>query len=68
MKPLFFVGSSRDDIREFPEAVKDATGFALYLAQMGDRVVDFGKTRTRRGVRGGASRSPKQTSAGHSKS
>jgi phage-related protein len=37
MKPLFFVGSSREDLREFPEDVKDATGFALYLAQAGDR-------------------------------
>ena len=37
MKPLFFVGSSREDLRDFPEEVKDATGFALYLAQLGDR-------------------------------
>ena len=37
VKPLYFVGSSRDDLREFPEAVKDATGFALYLAQHGER-------------------------------
>lgn len=37
VKPLFFIGSSRDDLREFPDDVKDATGFALYLAQLGDR-------------------------------
>jgi phage-related protein len=37
VKPLFFVASARDDLRAFPEAVKDATGFALYLAQIGDR-------------------------------
>lgn len=34
-KPLFWVGSSRKDIREFPEEVKDAVGFALFQAQSG---------------------------------
>ena len=34
-KPLFWVGSSREDLREFPEDVKDAFGYALYLAQTG---------------------------------
>ena len=37
MKPLFFVGSARGDLQEFPEEVKDALGFALYFAQMGDK-------------------------------
>lgn len=37
MKPLFFVGSARADLRGFPEDVKDAIGFALHLAQMGDK-------------------------------
>ena len=36
VEQLFFVGSARDDLRAFPEDVKDATGFALYLAQVGD--------------------------------
>lgn len=31
MKPLFFVGSSQADLRAFPEEVKDAMGYALYL-------------------------------------
>lgn len=34
-KPLFWIGSSRDDLRGFPEDVKDAFGYALYLAQTG---------------------------------
>ena len=34
-KPLFWVGSSIEDLREFPEDVKQAFGYALYLAQMG---------------------------------
>jgi phage-related protein len=35
-KPVFFVGSSRDDLRALPEDVKDAFGYALYLAQVGE--------------------------------
>ena len=34
-KPLFWVGSAREDLREFPEDVMDAFGYALYLAQTG---------------------------------
>jgi len=37
MKPLFFVGSTRGDLRALPDEVKDALGFALYCAQIGDR-------------------------------
>ncbi|TAK23919.1 MAG: addiction module toxin RelE [Chloroflexota bacterium] len=37
MKPLYFVGTSRDDLSAFPEEVKDSTGYALYLAQLGDK-------------------------------
>lgn len=37
MKPLFFVGSARENLKAFPEEVKDATGYALYLAQMGEK-------------------------------
>jgi phage-related protein len=36
LKPLFFVGSSRDDLRGVPEDVRDVFGYALYLAQMGE--------------------------------
>ncbi|HEV3443946.1 MAG TPA: type II toxin-antitoxin system RelE/ParE family toxin, partial [Gemmataceae bacterium] len=35
LKPLFWIGSSRDDLRAFPEAVKDVMGFALFQAQRG---------------------------------
>ncbi len=34
-KPLSFVGSSRNDLREFPEDVKVDIGYALHEAQMG---------------------------------
>ena len=34
-KPLFWVGSSLKDLRDFPEEVKDVIGFALYQAQRG---------------------------------
>jgi phage-related protein len=37
VKPLFFIGSSHEDLSAFPEAVKDVTGYALYLAQLGDK-------------------------------
>lgn len=36
-KPLFWVGSSREDVREFPEPVKKTIGFALALAQEGGK-------------------------------
>jgi phage-related protein len=35
VKPLVWIGSSLKDLREFPEAVKDEMGFALYEAQCG---------------------------------
>lgn len=34
-KPLEWVGSSRSDLREFPDKVQDHIGFALYQAQIG---------------------------------
>jgi phage-related protein len=36
-KPLFWVGSARIDLREFPEEVKDAMGVALSVAQFGGK-------------------------------
>jgi phage-related protein len=39
VKPLFWVASSKDDLRAFPEDVKDMMGFALYQAQIGDKHV-----------------------------
>ena len=38
-KPLFWIASSQDDLRSFPEDVKDTMGFALYQAQMGGKHV-----------------------------
>lgn len=40
LKPVKWVGSSRKDMRVMPEEVQDAFGFALYLAQAGDKHVD----------------------------
>jgi len=34
-KPLKWVGSSRDDLVEFPDLVRKEMGHALYLAQIG---------------------------------
>jgi phage-related protein len=39
LKPLFWVASCKDDLREFPEEVKDVMGFALYQAQQGGKHV-----------------------------
>ena len=36
-KPLFWVGSSKDDLLAFPEAVKDEIGTALSVAQFGGK-------------------------------
>jgi phage-related protein len=36
-KPLFWVGSAKSDLVEFPEAVKDALGVALSVAQFGGK-------------------------------
>ncbi len=35
-KPVEWMGSSRKDIRDCPDEVKDALGYALHLAQQGD--------------------------------
>jgi len=36
-KPLYWVGSSKRDLLEFPEAVKDSIGSALSVAQFGGK-------------------------------
>ena len=38
-KPVFWVGSSREDLRNFPRDVQQAVGFALWQAQMGGKHV-----------------------------
>ena len=37
LKPVIWVGSSRRDLREFPEPVQDRMGYALYVAQRGGK-------------------------------
>lgn len=37
MRALVWVGSSLDDYKAFPEAIQDDMGYALYLAQEGDK-------------------------------
>jgi len=35
MKPLNFIGSSLDDLRNFPDEARKAAGFELYFVQCG---------------------------------
>src|SRR5262245_50146543 len=37
MKDLYWIGSSRKDLKTMPDAVQDTFGFALHLAQAGKR-------------------------------
>lgn len=37
MKELEWMGTSKEDLKEFPEEVQGAMGYALYLAQCGER-------------------------------
>ncbi len=39
-KQLVWVGSSGKDLRKFPDGVKQLMGYALYLAQQGDKHED----------------------------
>jgi phage-related protein len=49
LKPVIWIGSSRRDLREFPEPVQDHIGYALYVAQLGGKHRD---TKTMRGFGG----------------
>ncbi len=40
LKPVVWMGSSKADLRTFPEEVKDSIGFALYVAQLGGKHTD----------------------------
>ena len=40
IKPVAWVGSTRADLASFPEDVKDAIGYALYVAQRGGKHPD----------------------------
>jgi phage-related protein len=33
LKPVVWVGTSRKDLREFPDPVQDHMGYAIYVAQ-----------------------------------
>lgn len=37
LKPVSWIGSAKEDLRSFPEEVKDSIGFALYVAQQGGK-------------------------------
>ena len=37
LRPVIWVGTSRKDLRAFPEPVQDHMGFALYVAQRGGK-------------------------------
>jgi phage-related protein len=39
-KPLFWVGSALEDVRDFPDEVKRVIGFALHAAQSGGKHPD----------------------------
>jgi len=41
MKPLVFVGSSLDDLKEFPDQARREAGFDLWQVQMGVMPRDF---------------------------
>ena len=39
-KPLFWIGSSRDDLKDCPNDVQDVVGYALHWAQRGGKSPD----------------------------
>ena len=39
-RPLYWVGSSLEDLRTFPDTVIDVMGYALHLAQQGNKHPD----------------------------
>jgi phage-related protein len=49
LKPVIWIGSSLNDLSEFPEPVQDHIGYALYVAQLGGEHRD---TKTMRGFGG----------------
>jgi phage-related protein len=40
IKPLYWIGSSRKDVKSLPEGVQDVFGYALFLAQVGKKHPD----------------------------
>jgi phage-related protein len=41
LKPLAFIGTSQEDLRTFPSAVKQALGVELMVVQLGGMPADF---------------------------
>lgn len=41
MKPVHFVGSSRDDLRELPEDARETAGHQLFKVQQGKEPDDW---------------------------
>lgn len=41
MKPVHFVGSSRDDLRRLPESARETAGFQLFKLQQGQEPDDW---------------------------
>ena len=37
IKPVVWVGLSHEDLKNFPDDVQDEMGYALYVAQVGDK-------------------------------
>jgi phage-related protein len=46
MKPVYFVGTSREDLRELPETVQETAGFQLFKVQQGNEPDDWKPMRT----------------------
>jgi phage-related protein len=40
LKPVIWIGTSLEDLRQFPEPVQDHMGYALYMAQRGGKHQD----------------------------
>jgi phage-related protein len=40
IKPVVWIGNTKGDLTSFPEDVKDAMGYALYIAQRGGKHAD----------------------------
>jgi phage-related protein len=40
IKPVVWIGSTRADLAAFPDDVKDAIGYALYVVQLGGKHAD----------------------------
>jgi phage-related protein len=46
-KPLFWIGSAKSDLLDFPEVVKDEIGVALSVAQFGGKHPSASRGRAR---------------------